>query len=166
MVGTGGIAVVGNRRNGVIGNTGTTGTGCFPATAGLRVLAVPGEPAKAIAAIAAHPRPGIYASASRPLRMDRDLDLRIKGHLYELGTVNDDILGTRQGFHAAEQGYTSTLESVADCAGTEMVDRVAETIKEHIREREERPTNQSVRREARTMLSEEGFVVDGYLNKA
>jgi hypothetical protein len=41
--------------------------------------------------------------------MDRNLDLRIKGHLYELGEINDDVLGTRQGFHAAEQGYESTL---------------------------------------------------------
>jgi len=96
--------------------------------------------------------------------MDRDLELRIKGHLYELGTVNDDVLGTRQGFHSAEQGHASTLESVADCAGADMVDRVAEIIG-HIREREERPTNQSVRREARTLLSEEGYISNRYLNR-
>ncbi|SEH45590.1 hypothetical protein SAMN05192561_10245 [Halopenitus malekzadehii] len=98
--------------------------------------------------------------------MDRDLDLRIKGHLYEVGIVNDDVLDTRQGFHAAEQGYASTLESVADCAGSDIVDRVAESIKTHIQEQEDRPTNQSVRREARTLLSDEGFVIDSYLSRA
>lgn len=56
-------------------------------------------------------------------------------------------------------GGTSTLESVAECAGADMVDRVAETI-------EERPTNHSVQREARTLLSEEGHVVDAYLDRA
>lgn len=96
----------------------------------------------------------------------RDLQLRIKGHLYEIATVNDEILGSRQGYPSAEGGYSKTLESVADCAGSELVDRVAESIKEHVRTYEERPTNRSVRRDARTLLAEEGIVADTYLNQA
>lgn len=98
--------------------------------------------------------------------MNRDAELRVKGHLYELDKLDDEYLDSKQGFHSAEQGYAKTFESVAACAGTEMVDRVAENIKEHIRSEQERPANKSVRRDARMLLSEEGFVPDEYLNKA
>jgi hypothetical protein len=98
--------------------------------------------------------------------MNRDTELRVKGHLYELDKLDDEHLNTKQGFHSAEQGYAKTFKSVAECSGTEMVDRVAKNIKEHIRSEEERPDNKSVRRDARMLLSQEGFVVDEYLNKA
>ena len=96
----------------------------------------------------------------------RDLELRVNGHLYEITAVNDEVIGSRQGLPAAERGYAKTLESVADCAGCELVDQVAESIKDHIRTHEERPTNRSVRRDARTLLAGEGFVADTYLNQA
>jgi hypothetical protein len=98
--------------------------------------------------------------------VDRDLELRVNGHLYEITAVNDEVLESRQGFPAAERGYAKTLESVADCAGSELVDQVAESIKEHIRTHEERPNNRSVRRDARTLLAEEGIIADTYLNQA
>lgn len=98
--------------------------------------------------------------------VNRELELRIKGHLYELDKLDTEYVDTKQGFHSAEQGYSRTLESVADCAGTEMVDRVAENIKEHIRNEGERPDNKSIRRDARMLLSEEGIVADEYLNRA
>lgn len=98
--------------------------------------------------------------------MDRSLELRIKGHLYEISEINDDVLESRQGFPMAERGYRDTLKSVADCVGAEMIDKVAESIKEHIRTKGERPKNRSVRRNARMLLAEEGIVADSYLNKA
>lgn len=98
--------------------------------------------------------------------MDRDLELRIKGHLYEIGTVNDRVLESRQGFPASEGGYKSTLESVADVAGREFVDDVAAYIKEFIQEKEVRPENNAVRKEARKMVSRAGHPPDPYLNAA
>jgi len=98
--------------------------------------------------------------------VNRDAELRVKGHLYELDKLDDEHVDTKQGFHSAEKGYSRTLESVADCAELEMVDIVAENIKEHIRIEGERPDNKSVRRDARMLLSEEGFVADEYLNRA
>lgn len=98
--------------------------------------------------------------------MNRDIELRIKGHLYEITTLNDEVLGSRQGFPSSEEGYSKTLESVAECSETEIVDRVAKNIKERLQREEERPANQSVRREARMLLAEEGFVPGTYLNTA
>ncbi|WP_158853983.1 hypothetical protein [Halorhabdus sp. CUG00001] len=98
--------------------------------------------------------------------MNRDLELRIKGHLYEIGEVNDEVIDSDQGFPNAETGYRRTLESVAECADTNLVDLVAEDIKEQIRAKGERPSNNSVRRNARILVSEEGFVPDNYLNRA
>ena len=99
-------------------------------------------------------------------RMDRDLELRIKGHLYEIAAVNNEVLESKQGFPMAEKGYTKTLESVAECAGPDLVDEVAEDIKDYIRNEQERPNNQSVRRDARFLLVDEGIVPDTYLNRA
>ena len=98
--------------------------------------------------------------------MDRGLELRVKGHLYEIREVNDEVLDSQQGFPMAEEGYKETLQSVADCSNSELVDRVANSIKEDIRSNEERPSNRSVRRDARMLLAEEGFVADNYLNTA
>lgn len=98
--------------------------------------------------------------------MDRDYELRIKGHLYEIAKLNDEVLNSRQGFPMSEEGYLKTLKSVADCAGADMVDEVAEHIKDHIRTQEERPKNNAVRKKARLLLSEEGIVPDEYLNMA
>jgi len=98
--------------------------------------------------------------------MDRALELRIKGHIYEIREINDQVLGTRQGFPMAERGYQKTLQSVASCSNTELVDRVANKIKDQIHSREERPSNQSIRRDARMLLADEGIVADKYLNTA
>lgn len=98
--------------------------------------------------------------------MDRDLQLRLKGHLREIREINNEVLGSRQGFPAAITGYEKTLESVADTAGEELMDEVASLIKDHIREHEDRPENQTVRREARSMVSKAGHPPDEYLNAA
>jgi hypothetical protein len=98
--------------------------------------------------------------------MDRDLELRIKGHLYEIATVNDEVLESKQGFPMAEEGYKKTLESVAECTGPDLVDEVAEKIREHIHTEKERPDNQSVRQDARVLLVDEGILPDDYLNRA
>lgn len=98
--------------------------------------------------------------------MDRGLELRIKGHLYEIREINDQVLGTRQGFPMAERGYQKTLQSVASCSNPELVDRVAKNVKEQIRSCEERPSNRSIRRDARMLLADEGIVADNYLNMA
>lgn len=98
--------------------------------------------------------------------MDRSLELRIKGHLYEIREINDEVLDSQQGLPMAEEGYKKTLQSVADCSNPELVDRVADSIKGHIRSHKERPSNRSVRREARMDLAEEGIVADSYLNNA
>lgn len=98
--------------------------------------------------------------------MDRGLELRIKGHLYEIREINDQVLDTRQGFPMAERGYQKTLQSVADCSNLELVDQVANKIKEHIRTREERPSNRAIRRDARLLLADEGIAADNYLNTA
>lgn len=102
----------------------------------------------------------------RDTHMDRSEELRIKGHLYEIRTVNDEVLDSRQGFHISEEGYRKTLESVAACGGTDILDEVAEDIKDHIRTEEERPENRDLRRESRMRLAEEGIVADEYLNSA
>jgi len=41
--------------------------------------------------------------------MERDVELRIKGHLYEIASVNDEVLESRQGIPASERGYRKTL---------------------------------------------------------
>lgn len=111
--------------------------------------------------------PGLYVNGPHnPHPMDRDLELRIKGHLYEIGTTNDRVLESRQGYPAAEGGYKSTLESVADVADRELVDDVAEYIKEYIEKKEMRPENNIVRKEARKMVSRAGHPPDPYLNAA
>lgn len=90
----------------------------------------------------------------------------MKGHLYEIGSVNDEVLDSRQGFPASEDGYRRTLESVVDIAGQELFDEIAEYIKEHIREKQERPENQAVRKKARRRVSKAGHPPDEYLNAA
>lgn len=98
--------------------------------------------------------------------MDRDIELRMKGHLYEIASVNDEVLESRQGFPASEEGYKQTLESVLDTAGPDMMDEMADHIKEHIQKHEERPSNQSVRKKARIRVSRAGYPPDDYLNEA
>ena len=90
----------------------------------------------------------------------------MKGHLYEIRSVNDKILDSRQGFPSSEQGYRKTLESVAEIAGRELMDEMAESIKEHIRENQDRPENQAVRKKARRRVSKAGYPPDEYLNAA
>lgn len=98
--------------------------------------------------------------------MERDIELRIKGHLYEIATVDDEIIGNSQGFYSAEQGYQKTLMSVAEIAGTELMDTMADGIKEYIEANQERPANQSVRKKARILVSKAGYPPDAYLNAA
>lgn len=49
--------------------------------------------------------------------MERDVELRRNGHLYEVASVNDEVISSRQGFPASEAGYRKTLDSVLDVAG-------------------------------------------------
>ena len=98
--------------------------------------------------------------------MERDVELRIKGHLYEIASVNDEVLESRQGYPASEEGYEKTLTSVAEVAGPELMDDVAANIKGHIRQNGERPANLRVRREARSLVSKAGYPPDEYLNAA
>ena len=56
----------------------------------------------------------------------------------------------------AEEEYTKTCESVAKCASSNLVDEVAESIKNHIRNEQERPNNQSVHRDARFLSRQRG----------
>jgi len=81
--------------------------------------------------------------------MERDVELRRNGHLYEIASVNDEMLGSRQGFPASETGYRKTVDSVLDISGPDLMDEVAASIKDHIRTHEERPANQAVRKDAR-----------------
>ena len=98
--------------------------------------------------------------------MDRDLEIRIKGHLYEIRELNDEVLESRQGFPMSEEGYEKTLRSVAEDAGAKQVDEVAEWIKDWIQSKEKRPPNRNVRREARKIISKGEFVIGEYLNAA
>lgn len=97
---------------------------------------------------------------------DRESELRVKGHLYEIAKVNDQVIGGQQGWPAAEGGYKRTLLNVADCANDIAVDEVASYINDYIRTNEERPTNRKVRRHARSVVTEKGYPATPYLNKA
>lgn len=98
--------------------------------------------------------------------MNRNAELRRNGHLYEIASVNDEVLGSRQGFPASEDGYRRTLNSVIEIAGPDLMDEVAASIKHHIQAHEERPTNQAVRKDARILVSKAGHPPDDYLNAA
>jgi len=98
--------------------------------------------------------------------MDRGMELRIKGHLFEIEQIDDEIIGNAQGFTSSKNGYRRTLESVAECADEDLVDRVADDIKEHIQLRNERPKNSDVRVDARKLLVDEEILPDQYLNSA
>ncbi|WP_144902208.1 hypothetical protein [Halobellus captivus] len=98
--------------------------------------------------------------------MERDVELRMKGHLYEIAAANDEVLESRQGFPASEEGYKQTLESVVDTAGLDLMDEMAAYIKEYIQEHEERPANKTVRKKARIRVSRAGYPPDDYLNEA
>lgn len=98
--------------------------------------------------------------------MERDAELRIKGHLYEIASVNDEVLESRQGYPASETGYQRTLDSVVEISGPNLMDEVAEYIKQYIRTHNERPTNNTVRQEARSLVSKAGHPPDEYLNAA
>lgn len=100
------------------------------------------------------------------MTLARDMELRIQGHLREIGDVNDEAIGSRQGFPPAVDAYEKTLTSVAGCATVDEVDEVAAYIKDRIRGSEERPANQSVRRTARTIVSRAGYPADDFLNAA
>jgi len=103
---------------------------------------------------------------AREIEINPRTDLVIKGHLYEIGEVNDEIIGGRQGYPMSEQGYYRTLKEVADCASLEEVDSIALWIKNQIQRVEERPSNRKVRREAREIVTEAGYPATSYLNRA
>lgn len=96
--------------------------------------------------------------------MDRGLELRIKGHLFEIEKLNDDVIGSRQGLPMSLEGYEKTLQAVAEDATTEHMDEVADGIKEHICRNEDRPMNQNLRRDARKSISEDEHSPGKYLN--
>lgn len=98
--------------------------------------------------------------------MDRDRELRIAGHLYEIERVNEEVLATRQGFPTARRAYEKTLEHVAKCADDTHVDELANYIKRYIKDKEERPRNRALRRRARRDISRAGYPADDYLNSA
>lgn len=98
--------------------------------------------------------------------MERDIGLRIKGHLYEIASVNDEVLESRQGFPASGRGYRKILKSVVDTAGPDLMDEMTVYIKEYIQDEHERPANQTVRIEARIRVSKAGYPPDEYLNAA
>lgn len=98
--------------------------------------------------------------------MERALELRIKGQLREIQEANNRAIGSEQGYPPAEKGYTKTLESVAEVADRECLDAVANYIKNYIEEHEERPSNKSVRKETRSVVSAAGYPIDDYLNRA
>lgn len=100
------------------------------------------------------------------MAIPRDTELRIHGHLYEIGEVNDRVIGDRQGFPPAIRGYENTLLSVGECATMEEVDTIAEEIKSQIQETHQRPRNRSLRRTARSVVSRAGYPADEFLNTA
>jgi hypothetical protein len=133
---------------------------------GIQMLAIPGLLVMANAGLlllAVHDyirtRIGVH-------HVHRDLELRIKGHLYEITEVNEEVLGSEQGLPMSVSGYRKTLRSVADRGDSKLMDQVAESIEEHIRTHEDRPENQTVRRDARMLLTEQGIAPDSYLNRA
>lgn len=95
-----------------------------------------------------------------------DAELRIRGHLHEIREINDQIIGSRQGFPKAETGYKKTLVNTAVIANIGIVDEVASHIKQEIRCTGERPSNRKIRRFARSEVSEAGFPANEYLNTA
>jgi hypothetical protein len=98
--------------------------------------------------------------------IDRDAELRARGHLYEIGKLNDEFVGSRRGYHMTEEGYETTLRNVAECAGLNELDEIAEYIKDQIRETKSRPANRRVRRYARRVVTEAGQPANEYLNAA
>lgn len=111
---------------------------------------------------------GIYRSTTmaREIEIEPPVDLIIKGHLYEIGQVNDEVLDGRQGYPMSEQGYHRTLKETAECASIDEVHTVAQRIKDHIQRLEKRPSNRKVRREAREVVTEAGYPATSYLNRA
>lgn len=97
---------------------------------------------------------------------NRGLELRVKGHLYEIQEINDEIIEGRQGYPMSEFGYERTLMSVADCADENVIDEVANYIKNQIEANGERPKNRKVRRVARSRVSDAGYPANNYLNTA
>jgi len=100
------------------------------------------------------------------LLMERDMELRVKGHLFEILEIDDEVIDNGQGQTPAMNGYRRSLENVADSANAKLMDEVAKDIKQHIRSREERPPNVNVRVDARKLIVSEGFLPSDYLNSA
>jgi RNA polymerase-interacting CarD/CdnL/TRCF family regulator len=97
--------------------------------------------------------------------MERSTELRIKGHLYEIRELNDEVIESRQGLPSSLKGYQKTLESVARSGTVDELDTVADVIKKSMREQESRPKNKSVREAARDILADEEILPEDYLLK-
>jgi len=100
------------------------------------------------------------------IKIERNDELRLKGHLFEIREANDNAIGGRQGYPMAEVGYKKTLQEVLECASVSEMDEIAEYIKSEIEKKNDRPTNRKVRRTARRVVSEAGFPASAYLNRA
>ncbi|MUV56556.1 hypothetical protein [Halogeometricum sp. CBA1124] len=100
------------------------------------------------------------------MALTRDVELRIHGHLHEIGRVNDEEIGSKQGFPSSIAGYERTLRSVAECATEDEVDETADYIESTISESGERPPNNIVRRTARSVVSKAGYPANEFLNAA
>lgn len=95
-----------------------------------------------------------------------DAELRIRGHLHEIKEINDETIGSRQGYPKAESGYKKTLVNTILVANMGVTDEVASHIKGEIRRTGERPPNRKIRRFARSAVSDAGFPANEYLNTA
>lgn len=88
---------------------------------------------------------------------DKDLRLRIRGHLDEIDEYNQKYIGNEQGYPMSRESYTWTLSATAVCTkDREVVDKVAEYIKDQF-QRRDRPSSRKVRRNARRIVEGNGY---------
>lgn len=98
--------------------------------------------------------------------LERGVELRLKGHLYEIRAINNDVIGGEQGYPMAEAGYHRTLREVADTSSVTELDEVAAEIKQLINDTGDRPPNRKIRRYAREIVAQNGYPSTSYLNRA
>lgn len=98
--------------------------------------------------------------------MERVVELQVKGHLREIENIDEEVIENGQGRPPAMDGYRRTLESVAECAGPEMVGEVADEIKNRIKTSESRPANHKIRTYAAKRVAADGIAPDEYLLRA
>ena len=87
---------------------------------------------------------------------ERELGLRIRGHIDEIDEYNDKYIGHRQGYPMSRKYYLSSLSAVAFCTrDQQVIDKVANYIKGQF-EKSDRPSSRKVRRNARKIVETEG----------